>query len=572
MDSAVKNLIRKWALQNAVKFNGNANPGAVIGKLISEMPEIKDKLKEYGKDIQSIIKDVNTMPNDAQLAELQKIAPELLEEKEHEKREGFKPLEGAVKGKCAFRIEPSPSGTLHIGHAYGIGVNYSYAKMYDGKFFVRISDTNPDNIYSPAYELIPRDANWLTENGVTEFPVQSDRLGKYYDVVEKLVSQGNAYVCTCSSDEFRTLINDKKACPCRNLPVKNHLERWAKMFGEFKPGEAVVRIKTDVEHPNPAMRDWPAMRINDHVHPRQGTKHRVWPLMNLSVAVDDHDMGISHVINGKEHADNAKRQKYIFDYMKWARPNYINWGRINFVGGEAVMSKTKTKAKIQNGEFDGWDDIRLPFMPALRRRGYQPGAFMKLAIDLGLTLNDKTVTMEDLFKTLNAHNKTIIDPITSRYFFIEDPIEITIKDMPKMKIELNKHPDFPKRGKRLFDVHEKFFIQRSDWAKIKNNEMCRLMDCANFIRRDKLFVFDSKEYEKYKTFGDFIMHWLPAGAAATDLVNVEILMPDKTVRKGVAESSLSDVKKGDIVQFERFGFCTLDKKEKDRLIFWFAHR
>lgn len=567
MDTDIKNLVKKWALQNAVHYGGNANPGAVIGKLIAEMPDIKSKLKEINPLIKEIIHEVNSMANDEQVEELKKIAPELLAEKPKEKREGLKPLANAEKGKVVVRIEPSPSGPLHIGHAYGIGINYGYAKMYDGKFYVRISDTDPDNIYSPAYELIEQDANWLTENGVSELIIQSDRLGKYYDVAEKLVSDCNAYVCTCNADIFHALINKKKACPCRDISQKENLLRWAKMFGEFKPGEAVVRIKTDVTHPNPAMRDWPALRINDHVHPRQKNKHRVWPLMNFAVAVDDHDLGMTYVINGKEHADNAKRQKYVFDYMKWKSPVYMNWGRINFQGFE--VSCSKTKEKILQGEYDGWDDIRLPFLPALRRRGYQPGAFIKLAMDIGLSLSDKTVSMEEFFKNLNANNKEIIDSQSSRFFFIDDPVEINIKDMPDFTLELKKHPDYSKRGKRIFNTKNRFYIQRDDWAKIKNNEMYRLMDCANFVRRNRIYAFDSREYEKYKEFGDFILHWLPV---SDDLIDVEVLMPDKKIRKGLGEPELKNISRGDIVQLERFGFCRLDKKTENKLIFWFAHR
>lgn len=567
MDADIKNLVKKWALQNAVHYNSTANAGAVIGKLIAEMPDIKSKLKVINPIIQKIIHEVNSMARNIQVEELKKIAPELLEERPKERREGLKPLPDAEMGQVVVRIEPSPSGPLHIGHAYGIGINYGYAKMYDGRFYVRISDTDPDNIYAPAYTLIGEDAEWLTENGVSELLVQSDRLGKYYDVAEKLISDCNAYVCTCTADIFHGLIGKKQACPCRNISQKENLLRWAKMFGEFKPGEAVVRIKTDVKHPNPAMRDWPALRINDHVHPRQKNKYRVWPLMNFSVAVDDHDLGMTHVINGKEHADNAKRQNYVFDYMGWKRPVYINWGRINFVGME--VSKTKTKQKIEQGEYDGWDDIRLPFLPALRRRGYQPGAFIRLAMDIGLTLTDKTVNMDEFFKNLNAHNKEIIDAKSSRFFFIEDPVEIDIKDMPELTVELNKHPEYPRRGKRVLNTKNRFYIQRSDWARIKNNELYRLMECANFIRRNKNFVFDGREYEKYKTFGDFIMHWLPVG---DELINVEVLMPDKTVRKGLGEPELGSISKGDIVQLERFGFCRLDKKEKDKMFFWFAHR
>lgn len=563
----VKELARKWALQNALKYDGKANPGAVIGKLIQDHPELKAELKTLGKDINAVISEVNKLGVKKQEEELKKIAPELLDEKPKEKRIGLKPLPNAEQGKVVVRMAPSPSGPLHIGHAYGVSVNSEYARMYGGKFIVRIEDTNPENIYEPAYKQIVDDANWVTKNNIAKVIIQSERLGSYYDVAEKLIADGNAYICTCDPDIFKDLIIAKKECPCRKLAAKEHLTRWDKMFGEYKPGEAVVRVKTDVEHPNPAMRDWPAMRINDHVHPKQGTKQRVWPLMNLSVAVDDHETGVTHVINGKEHADNAKRQKYVFDYMGWKRPNYLNWGRINFIGME--VSCSKTKKKIEYGEFDGWEDIRLPFLGAMRRKGYQPDAFIKFAIDMGVTLTDKTVTKEEFFKNLNSYNKEVVETMANRYFFINDPVEIIIEDAPEQTVEIELHPDHPERGKRKFVCKDKFYIMNEDLKKFKAGKLYRLMDCLNFIKEKDKFVFASKEYEDFKEKGEMIVHWLPV---SKELVDVEVLMDDKSVMKGFAESAVKKLKEGDIVQFERRFFARLDEKQKDLLKFWHTHR
>jgi len=567
MDKKIQNNIRNWALQNALKYDGKANQGAIIGKLLSDNPEFKKELKTLSKEISAIIKEVNKLGVEKQRAELEKNAPELLEEKPKEKREGLKPLKDAKEKKVALRMAPSPSGPLHIGHAYGISINSEYARMYKGKFIIRIEDTNPENIYELAYEYIPEDANWLTKNNVSEVVIQSDRLGHYYDHMEKLIAEGNAYVCTCDPDTFREQIIKKKACPCRDLSIKEQGQRWDKMFGEYKPGEAVCRIKTDVAHKNPAMRDWPAMRINDHVHPRQGTKYKVWPLMNLSVAIDDHLMGLTHVINGKEHADNAKRQKYIFDYFKWTRPIYINWGRINFEGIE--VSCSKTKQKIEYGEYEGWDDIRLPFMRALKRRGYQPEAFINFAVDMGVSLSDKTVSKDEFFKTINAFNKDIIEPIADRYFFVEDPVEIEISNAPNQEVELKLHPDNPKRGVRKFKCSDKFYLAKADHKTLKANKLYRLMDCLNFKKKARELIFEGEDYMSYKEKGEAIMHWLPV---SKDLVKVELLMPDNTLVKGLGEAGMSKLKAGAIIQLERVGFCRLDKISGKTLKFWFTHR
>lgn len=565
---ALKDKIRKYALQNAIKFNGKANPGAVIGKLLAEDPSLKQKIKEISRDMQAAVKEVNKMPLEEQAAELKRTAPELLEEKKKEEKKHELPeLKNAEKGKVVMRFAPSPSGPMHLGHAYAISLSSEYCRKYQGRLILRIEDTNPKNIYEPAYELLKEDGKWITKNNISEEIIQSDRMGYYYDYAEKLIDMGKAYVCTCNSDEFKTLIFKNKECPCRSLPKKEQQLRFAKMFAEYKPGEAVLRIKTDINHPNPAMRDFPLMRINEHAHPRTGTKHRVWPLMNLAVFVDDAESGMTHIIRAKDHMDNAKRQEYLYKYFKKPVPESLFVGRINF--SDLRISCSKTKALIEEGKYSDWDDIRLPFLLALKRRGYQPDAFIKYALDVGLSQTDKTVSKDEFFKSLNHFNREVLDPIANRYFFVADPTEIAIENAPEQEVSLDLHPDYPKRGERKFKTNNKFYIAKEDYKKIKEGELIRLMDCLNFTRKGNKFVFNSLEYEKYKEKGKLILHWLPV---QDNLVKTELLMPDNTVREGLAEHAVKKLKKEDIIQFERIGFCRLDQKEKDRLVFWYGHR
>ena len=95
------------------------------------------------------------------------------------------------------------------------------------------------------------------------------------------------------------------------------------------------------------------------------------------------------------------------------------------------------------------------------------------------------------------------------------------------------------------------------------------MECLNFKKEKNRYVFDSKDIMSFKNKGKQIIHWLPK---SQNLVNVEVLMPNNKIVKGLAESSTNKLKQGDIIQFERFGFCRLDKKLKNKLVFWFAHK
>lgn len=556
--------ILKYALANALKFNGKANPGAVIGKVISLFKD-KDP-KEIAKEANKIIKEVNSMSFGEQQRNLDELGG--IEEKVHKKKEGLKDLPFAEHGKVMMRIAPSPSGPLHIGHAFVIGLNYEYVKKYNGKFIVRIEDTNPDKIYIPAYHLIPDDAQWLCQGGVDQIVIQSERMDIYYNYAEKLIKENHIYICDCDNETFKKNMQKGIPCECRELPSDAQLKRFKKMFNKngYQMGDAVARFKSDIKHPNPAFRDFPLLRINDTPHPRQSSKYRVWPLMNFSVAIDDMELGITHTLRGKDHADNAKRQEMIHHALKVKTPISLSVGRINFEGFE--VSCSKTKERIEKGEFTGWDDIRIPFLLALRRRGYHPEALRRYSLDVGITRVDKSVDIREFFKTIDAHNKDLIDPVAYRYFFVWDPKLIKIKDALQQGITLDLHPDNKKGGRELLSKGE-YYITKDDYGSIKDKELIRLMDCLNFKKEKRSFVFDSEDYETYKEEGKRIIHWLPKD---DKLVNVEVLMPDNTTLKGLAEETIRHMRIDEVCQFERFGFVRLDSKEKDLYKFWFAHK
>ena len=149
---ALKDDIRKFALQNAVKFKGKSNPGAIVGRLLADNPKLKSEMKELMKDIQKTVKEVNGMKLEDQEAELKKSAPGMLKKKKKEKR-GLSKIPNAVKGKMVTRLAPEPSKYNHIGHALTFLINYVYAKEYNGKSILRFEDTNPE-LSAKEYEIL----------------------------------------------------------------------------------------------------------------------------------------------------------------------------------------------------------------------------------------------------------------------------------------------------------------------------------------------------------------------------------------------------------------------------------
>ena len=204
--------------------------------------------------------------------------------------------------------------------------------------------------------MVKEDIAWMGL-GITETVTQSDRLPLYYDLCTQLIERGGAYVCTCDNEHFKALKQAKTACPCRDQPVETNLAMWEKMLDHgFCEGEASVRVKTDLLHPDPAMRDFPIFRILDSPkHPKVDA--HVYPLMNFSVVADDHLLGVTHVIRGKDHIANTRRQRYLYDHFGWKVPVYRHYGRMGIEG--VVLSTSQMRLGINDGTYTGWDDIRL---------------------------------------------------------------------------------------------------------------------------------------------------------------------------------------------------------------------
>jgi glutamyl-tRNA synthetase len=575
----LKEAIRKTALSNAIRHDGKAQAGPVIGKILGEKPEFRTKVKELSTLVNNMIKEVNNLTLSEQQRVVKENWPELIEKEKVEEEKRLPPLPNVDKyDKVVTRYAPNPDCVLHLGSARAIVLCYDYAHMYNGKFIVRFEDTDP-KLKRPVlefYDCIRDDLVWLGCKPDEEY-IQSDRIPIYYEYAERLLKDGNAYVCTCQPEQFRKKILTNQPCRCRDLPPEKQLKRWQRMLeGDYKEGEAVVRIKTDLNHPNPAVRDWPAMRIIDaekYPHPRVGSKYHVWPLYNLASGIDDHLMGITHIIRGKEHLTNMVRQEYMYKYLGWQYPEAIHYGRLKITG--ASLSKSKIVQGVREGLYDGWDDPRLATFAALRRRGITPEAIKKMIIDVGPKTSDVILSWENL----NAYNRKILDPIADRYFFVHNPIELTVKRVPRVfTARLPLHPDKPERGFREYLIKPKannsttFWVSKKDIATSETGSVIRLMELFN-IRIESVNEHSaeaslaSESYEEARSVKAQLIHWIPVG----EDIPCQVVMPDATIADGIAESACRKLKPDTIIQFERFGFVRIDKTNT-KLIAYYAHK
>ena len=437
MDDQLKKLIYKYTLLNAVKHKGHAQSGAVVGVIMASHPEFRNEAQKVIKLTAEIIEEVNSLSLKDQNLEMEnKGIHEIVEEKKTEEK-GLVDLP-QVKGEVVLRFAPNPSGPLHIGHSRAAILNHEYIKRYGGKLILRLEDTDPRRVDPKAYQMIEEDLTWL---GVKwdEKIIQSNRIIIYHQYAEKLIELGQAYMCTCPGDEFKKLKDQSLACSCRDLSINDNLKIWKEM-PFMSEGEAVLRVKTDINHKNPAIRDWVAMRIVDFEHPRIGCQYNVYPMMNFAVTVDDHLQGITHVLRGKDHLANSEKQKYLYHHFGWTVPEFIHYGRLKME--DVALSTSQARKGINDGVYTGWDDPRLGTLRAISKRGIKKEALEELMLEIGVKIADTTIT----WKKIYGLNRNLLEEEANRYFAVFQPQKVVIEYLPesfKGVIERLKHPDFP---------------------------------------------------------------------------------------------------------------------------------
>ncbi len=556
--------IRFYALENAVKYDGKANVGSVLGSVLGNHPEFRKDVKKVKKKVEEIVKKINQMDLEDQQKEYDELAPEEVEEIEEK---SLPELPNAKKGKVITRIPPEPSKYSHIGHALSFLINYMYAKKYDGKCLLRFEDTNPEKSTQEYVDSMLEDLQDYLKIKPDKILYVSDLLPKLYKKAEELIKKKKAYVCKCDRDSMSKHREHGTVCGCvTKKDVKENMKMWKDMLsGKYRAGEAILRLSGDMSSKNYVMRDPVIFRINKTPHYRQKKKYCVWPLYDFENSVLDSLNGITHILRSSEFGKmRIELQDYIKDLLDLPKQEIIQYGRFNIEG--ATTKGREIRDKIKEGKVSGWDDPSLVTLKALKRRGIVKETYYDLVHEVGLSAStDKNLA----WSVIASLNRSILDPKANRYFFIENPKKIQIMNTPQMRVELKLHPEHPDRGMRKLKTTDEFYITEKDYKKIKNNSFIRLMDCLNFTVKKKKYFFDSLEHEKYKNKGDYIIHWLPASDI---LINVEIRMPDNTIMKGYGESNLQDLEEGDIIQFTRFGFCRLDKKLKNKYVFWFTNK
>jgi len=533
----MEDLILKYTLQNAVKFKGKASPGAVIGKILQEKPRLKSKIKEISKKINVVVKEVNALSLSEQETQL---ASFKFKKVKKPKRDLFSGLKVSAGVKTAF--PPGPEKYPHLGHAKSLILNYELSKRHKGKFILRFEDTNPRLAKEEYYKVMIENFKWLGIDW-NELHYASDNMALFYKHAKSLLSRNKIYVCLCPKEVISKNRLEGVSCNCRRKKTS-----WSEFI---KNKKGILRLKGDMSHNNTTMRDPTMFRFISKSHPRVGNKYNLWPTYDFENAVMDGHYKIDFRFRSKEFELRSQLQQHIQSLLNLHKTRTYEFGRLNLQGVES--SGRIIREKISSGELTGWDDPRLTTLVALRRRGFLPQSIYEFCLSTGISKAESTMTWHDLI----VRNKKILDPISDRYFFIENPKKIKIKNPPKTTAQAPLHPEHPDRGFRMIKTTEEFYIQDS----LIKDKVYRFMHLFNFKNKE----FMSQDHDP--RLSAKMIHWLPV---AKDLAKVQIITPEG-VKKGLAEPLVKKLKLGDTIQFERLGFAKLDSKKQDKLTFYFTH-
>ena len=559
---------RKYALKNAVDY-GKAHEGSVLNKVISLYPEQKSDIKSLAKEVSRIVVEVNSLGKEALESEYKSFESEFAEEQKVKLEKTASPsmdLEGAVQDEFATRYPPAPNGYMHIGHAKALFLESESAKRYNGKLFLYFDDTNPEKDKQEFVDKFHEALEWLNVKFDKEY-YASDSMDRIYESARTLIKKGDAYACSCSADQIKDGRFNRKSCTHREKPAAESLGQFEDMLsGKYNENEMIIRFKGDMASENTALRDPTLLRIKNDSHYRQGAKYRVWPTYDLNTPVMDSLNGVTDVLRSKEFELRDDLAKMILEKLNLRVPRIHSFSRLVIKGN--ITHKRELNALIKEGAISGFDDPRLVTIVALRRRGILPEAIRNFVLKLGMTKTDGTVSIDALL----AENKKLIDPIAKHLFFVANPREVIVEDADPFEIKLKLHPSSD-MGFREYGIGRKFFISDEDASGLKEGDIVRLkdlMDIRIISTGSTLKAQKSTEAQRGK-----IIQWVSEGNFMECSVSIPETPLDENgnfdhksmkIAKGYVEKYAKEINEHEIVQFERFGYCILDKKASSEFI------
>jgi glutaminyl-tRNA synthetase len=363
-------------------------------------------------------------------------------------------------GKVVTRFPPEPNGYLHIGHAKAMNLSFGYAKKMGGVCYLRFDDTNPEKESKEYIDSIIETVAWMGHKP-WKITYASDYFQQLYDFAVELIKKGKAYVCHQTKQEIAEGRAKMIPSPWRDTPVEVNLKKFEDMRkGKYEEGKATLRVKIDMKHPNPNMRDFVAYRIKYVPHPHAGDKWCIYPSYDYTHCINDSLEDITHSLCTLEFETRREPYFWLLDALGLYKPVVWEYGRLNLT--YTVLSKRKLIQLVNEGHVKGWDDPRMPTLVGYRRRGYTPEAINNFCEAVGVTRN-MVVTID--MGVLEEHVRDHLNIVAPRRMAVLDPLKVTITNWTE-GVKILNVPDFPndpKKGTHTVPFSNVIYIERSDF-------------------------------------------------------------------------------------------------------------
>ena len=566
--SRLRRLVFKHSLLNAIQHNGEAKLGAVMSKIIAEDSTLKSDIKQLISEIKPILNQINSMNQNEQIKNFQKDFPNIKTSTTKEEKFSLPELPNfAEYKKIITRFSPNPNGYLHIGHVKAFRLNQRYAHQHSGKLLLRFDDTNPNVIDKNFYKIIEDNLAWM---GIEfdEKSYASEFLKKIYEISQQMLIDNYLYICDCEPEIIKTNRLKKQECEHRNTVNTN--KKIEEFFSSSDLSHVIIRFKGDMASDNTAMRDPTMMRIINSSHPRTGNTYWVWPTYDLAAPIVDCLQEISHVLRSKEFElrDELynKITKIVFNQGKIkTRPSIISFSRVLMKG--SPTSKSVINTLIEKGQIKEWNDPRLVTISALRRRGFIVEGISNFVDSLGISKSESSPSME----LLASFNRKARDKTDKRYFFVKDPIKLKITNIPIQSVTMKHHPT-ENLGSRTIIISDEFWVSNEDLSNSSEGDVIRLMDLFNIeIKKKSKMIIEADFSSQKPIVGIKKIHWV-----TTDGIQFKLIIPnnnefsinsdgsfqfkDESLKlyDGIAENSCKSLQEGELIQFNRIGFCRVD--------------
>lgn len=385
---------------------------------------------------------------------------------------------GKNGGRLNTRFPPEPNGYLHIGHAKAICMDFGVAEKFGGTCNLRFDDTNPVKEDVEYVDSIREDIHWLGFDWGDREYYASDYFEKLYELAERLIKEGKAYVDDQTSEQIAaqkgTPTEPGQESPYRNRSVEENLDLFHRMnAGEFPDGTRVLRAKIDMASDNMHFRDPIMYRIIHTPHHRTGDKWKVYPMYDFAHGQSDYFEGVTHSICTLEFVPHRPLYDYFVNELadETYRPRQIEFNRLNLT--YTVMSKRKLLQLVKEGLVAGWDDPRMPTISGMRRRGYTPLSIRNFINTIGYTkyeaLNSVSLLEHAVREDLNR--------IATRVMAVINPLKVVLTNFPEGKtemVEMENNPEQEDAGTHRMPLTREIYIERDDFMENPPKKFFRL--------------------------------------------------------------------------------------------------